>query len=512
MFRLKTKHILMKKIISISTFFFITTVFLTAQSNYDRIIPSYEYKVEGVFSPVLEWGDTSIAFVNCLYAYKYGYSSSIARLSKSGEVYSNIDFPDSINPYVIRDYKKDTDGIYVCGQRFFYDSLGFSHFYAKLSPTMDTLWTKTIRTEYNVPGLESICRLRNGNLVMAGSNNYNENIIGGTFLDKNNAVLLLADNKGNVLNLLNFPKKEPQSLEGFHYVMETRSGELYALGQVVYRTLYNEGLIMKFDSTGKLIWRKNYGEYQHTYGFRYLDELADGTLLVIGRKEKLFFLDGAYSTHLILHLDKNGNVLEEKTVFNNYRGGGFSCIKSRDGNYVCAGSILKTRDHYVDSYIIKFSPRGDSIWVREYSHWDDRDEYFFNIAQASDGGYFLSGETFISEEDHSSKGWVVKTDSMGCVLPGCYTAIEVVPEEKGLRFLLSPNPTGDYVQLYLNDFEDRYKRYEIELLDQTGRKIHQAQFSGLRTTIDLSSYPSGLMYYRILHEHHHLQSGSLVKY
>jgi hypothetical protein len=502
----------MKKIISISLFFLILTILLTAQSNYDRIIPSYEYKVEGVFSPVLEWGDTSFAFVACQYAYKYGYSGSVARLGKSGEVYSNIDFPDSINPYVIRDWKKDTDGIYVCGQRFFYDSIGFSHFYAKLSPTMDTLWTKTIRTAYNFPGLVSICRLRNGNLVMVGSDNYNENLVGGTFVDKNNAVLLLADNKGNVLNLLNLPKKEPKSLEGFHYVMETQSGELYALGGVINGTVYNEGLIMKFDSTGKLIWRKNYSEYQHAFGFSYMDELADGTLLVIGGKEKLFFLDGAYSTHIIVHLDKNGNVLEEKTVFNNYRGGVFSCIKSRDGNYVCAGSILKTRDLYGDSYIIKFSPRGDSIWLREYSHWEDRHEYFFNIAQASDGGYFLSGETFISEENHSSKGWVVKTDSMGCALPGCYTAIEVEPEEKGLRFLLSPNPTGDYMQLYLNNPEDRYRRYEIELLDQTGRRIHQTQFSGLRTTIDLSSYPSGLLYYRILHEHHLLQSGSVVKF
>ncbi|MBK9717568.1 MAG: hypothetical protein IPO85_08665 [Saprospiraceae bacterium] len=51
---------------------------------------------------------------------------------------------------------------------------------------------------------------------------------------------------------------------------------------------------------------------------------------------------------------------------------------------------------------MKFSSNGDN-WSREFSHRDDRDEYFL-ILLRFDGGYYLTGLNSISDEDYSSKG------------------------------------------------------------------------------------------------------------
>ncbi|MGB5031406.1 MAG: hypothetical protein WBO76_04785, partial [Saprospiraceae bacterium] len=213
-----------------------------AQSNFDLVIPSFEYKVEAIVSPAIEIQDTIYCFVINQYAYKYGNSASFAKISKNGQIISNKDFLDSINPYWVYDTKKIKDGVLISGNQFIYKRRGFSLYYAKLNNKLDTIWSKTINTKYNSPGLNEIIQLKNGNILMAGSDNHNRPT-GGTYQDSNNAVLILADSLGEIIKYNNIQKNNPMSLEGFDAVFEDKENNIYGVGKIQLGTLYNRGLI-----------------------------------------------------------------------------------------------------------------------------------------------------------------------------------------------------------------------------------------------------------------------------
>ena len=480
-----------------------------AQSNFDLVIPSFEYKVEAIVSPAIEIQDTIYCFVINQYAYKYGNSASFAKISKNGQIISNKDFLDSINPYWVYDTKKIKDGVLISGNQFIYKRRGFSLYYAKLNNKLDTIWSKTINTKYNSPGLNEIIQLKNGNILMAGSDNHNRPT-GGTYQDSNNAVLILADSLGEIIKYNNIQKNNPMSLEGFDAVFEDKENNIYGVGKIQLGSLYNRGLIIKFNPEGEIIWRKEFTESGYGIALNYMNEFADGTLVAIGGIYKPFFDNDPQDWIYILKLDKNGNLKSKKKILKKHLGETENCVVDNAGNYICAGFTSKDANSQTNGYLVKFSSNGDSIWSREFSHRDDRDEYFFNIASASDGGYYLTGLNWISDEDHSSKGWIVKTDSNGCVVPGCATAVNVEKEYHGALFNLFPNPVSDHLSIYLNDEDLQDRRYHLKYLDQNGRIVLTQAFSGRKTDVEVSSLIAGMYFYQIDDGKKIVQSGKMV--
>ncbi|MBK8245716.1 MAG: T9SS type A sorting domain-containing protein [Saprospiraceae bacterium] len=489
--------------------FFLAT-HINAQYNFDLVIPSFEYKVEAIFSPAIEIQDTIYSFVANQYAYKYGNSSSIAKVSNKGQIISNIDFLDSINPYWVADTKRISDGVLISGAQFIYNRRGFSLYYAKLNNAMDTIWSKTINTKYNSPGLYGIIELSNGNIFIAG-NDCHTRSTGGTYPDSCDPIIILADRLGNIIKYVKLEKPDPiNTFEALLDLKEDSENNIYATGRISVNTLYNRGLIIKFNPKGEIIWRKEFTESGYGIALNYLDELADGTLIAIGSIGKPFFDNNPHLNYLILRIDKDGKTISSKRVFRSYDGGPQNCVKDRFGNYICVANIQKDANSYINGYLTKFSPDGDSIWTREFSHRDDRDEGFYNIALASDGGYYLTGLNWISDEDHSSKGWIVKTDSNGCVIPGCTTAVNVEKENNGDLFNLFPNPVSDHLSIYLNDEDLQDRRYHLKCFDQNGRIVLTQAFSGRKTDVDVSSLITGMYFYQINDGRKMVQSGKLV--
>ncbi len=488
---------------------FFTFFDVKSQNNFDLVIPSFEYKVEAIFSPAIEMRDTIYSFVVNQYAYKYGTSASLAKITKNGQLISNTDFLDSINPFWVYDTKKISDGILVSGNQFIYKRRGFSLYYSKLNNQLDTVWSKTFNTMYNSPYLSKIIELNNGNIVMVGSDNHNRPT-GGTYEDSSNAIVILVNNQGNILKYINITECDPQTLENFLNVFEDLESNFYAIGRIGVNTLYNKGLIIKFNQQGDQIWRKEFTEPGYGIALNYMNELADGTLVAIGGIYKPFFDNDPQEWQYIIKIDKNGKIISTNKLFRIYEGGTANCVVDKNGNYICAGSKVKDANSYYNGFLAKFSSNGESIWSREFSHRDDRDEGFYNIASASDGGYYLTGLNWISDEDHSSKGWIVKTDSNGCVVPGCATAVNVEKEYHGALFNLFPNPVSDHLSIYLNDEDLQDRRYHLKCLDQNGRIVLTKEFSGRKTNVDLSSLITGMYFYQMDDGNKIVQSGKLV--
>ncbi len=479
-----------------------------AQYQYELIIPSNDNNVEGIFHPAIEVNENINTFTSTIHKFVYGSSASVSKIDKTGKLIFNQIFLDSINPLWIYDAFKTNSGFLLCGTKFVLQDTGSSLMYGKVNYNMDTVWTRVIKTNYNSPVFGKIIQLKNGNIVMVGSDNHNRRT-GGTYLDKNNAIILLADSLGNVIKYIHINKPDPQSLEGFSGVTQVSDGSIFACGLISRTTLNGDILLYKFDSIGNILWRKEISSTVYSEGVSIIREQQDGSLLLLGSSKIADVWEHHPTYTLLINIDKEGNINWQKRIMQEYNAGFWNCVEDKNGDFVCGGTIWKDENSNGDGYMYKFSAQGDSIWTRIFSHRDDVPEQFFNIAPAYDGGYYLTGYNWI-KGDNSSKAWIVKTDSNGCVVPGCTTAVNKEKEKIDHLFLVYPNPAQDHITIYLNNTDLSQKKYIFRCFDQNGRLLISFRFSGLKKDIDISMLPSSMYFYQIHDGTKLLQNGKFV--
>lgn len=97
--------------------------------------------------------------------------------------------------------------------------------------------------------------------------------------------------------------------------------------------------------------------------------------------------------------------------------------------------------------------------------------------------------------DPSQQAWFFKTDEYGCLVPGCQ--LVDVEEVAGLdlRYRVYPNPTTDWLYLYLGPWETQ-KPLTLSLFDQSGRLVQQTEAKRGSTTylFSMAEQANGLYY------------------
>ncbi len=78
--------------------------------------------------------------------------------------------------------------------------------------------------------------------------------------------------------------------------------------------------------------------------------------------------------------------------------------------------------------LLRTTSDGDSLWMRNYFYYDDEvvqgQGRFFDVLPTADNGCIATGfangpVNAAPPAGHSQDAWVVKVDSMGCIVPGC---------------------------------------------------------------------------------------------
>ncbi|MBK6408809.1 MAG: hypothetical protein IPF78_03755 [Flavobacteriales bacterium] len=101
--------------------------------------------------------------------------------------------------------------------------------------------------------------------------------------------------------------------------------------------------------------------------------------------------------------------------------------------------------------LIRTTSDGDSLWMRNYFYYDaDVEEgqgRFFDVLPTADNGCIAAGVAYNPVNapyppGHSQDTWVVKVDSMGCVVPGCDGITGITEQVTNLTSALHlyPNP------------------------------------------------------------------------
>lgn len=204
--------------------------------------------------------------------------------------------------------------------------------------------------------------------------------------------------------------------EEFNDVRQTSDGGYIVVGGK--RKGYGEfdALIVKYDKTGQISWRKSYGGLEYDY-FNSVQQTSDGGYVAIGSS---YSNDNGGDEHpIIVKYDKTGKVVW-KNIFVTDRFGYYLSVKNAsDGGYLTVG-YCDTSENWYDSIIVKYSEKGTVLWHKEFGG-TGRD-YFCSVEETSYGEYIVVGDSNSIDGDlkglneEGTHAIIVKYDKTGVMI------------------------------------------------------------------------------------------------
>jgi hypothetical protein len=203
-------------------------------------------------------------------------------------------------------------------------------------------------------------------------------------------------------------------------------------------------------------------------------------------------IKGKGATNSLMEINiENGDIISKKNLFELSDNESLDLATRRTHN----GHIYVTGSYDIDGInyglLAKFDPEGNLIWKRKFQEATIL-HYIWNLNFVDDG-IILLGEARNPSDLTKSNAWVVKTDSFGCIIPGCQlndAAIQV----KGIDLILYPNPTSDFLNIKFK-LTKHVSKYEIKATDVTGKTVYEHETSVTKTTeqvIDTRTWQNGI--------------------
>ena len=188
----------------------------------------------------------------------------------------------------------------------------------------------------------------------------------------------------------------------------------------------------------------------------------------------------------------------------------FNLTESESGDVVSVGYYVHDRQDTVNAiraHIISVDSSGNRNWYREYyapANYDYNSE-LYDVIQTADGGYLACGRNI--RINGQARAWLLKLDSMGCLIPGCDTlgiGIGLPPVQLSLddNLQLYPNPASDQLHLLWRVAPQQASDIgTYQLIGMDGRIALQGQAAGSagRVLLDVRGLSPGL--YTVILQH-----------
>ena len=387
----------------------------------------------------------------------------------------------------------------LCGD--IQDGLTYKQFLMRLNENLDTLWTKIIYNDTLFSGITQCIETSDKGFIMCGAK---EN----TMQNCDYALLCKTDSLGN------FKWEKTYNIAGFNgdrwdkaWNISETPDKGYLLGCYTYdfqsMGLYHgsgDGVVIKTDSMGNLQWCKNVGGPE-----------MDGSVTTMICTDSNFLIATVYSYFTadyndhyrgklrLMKVTPAGTVIWDRqyepeitslTVM--------KVIELNNGDIVVGGT--KWFQHpseygYYNSYLFKVNANGDSIWYREYAKstdtllltWNN----MYNFEQTADGGFVGCGEFFENTIVPQSI-WVFKTDSLGCLQPGCQNQVGIQEIGKPITALtVFPNPATTQATI---SYPMLSSQGQLLVYNTLGQMVYEEALAknNTQTVVDTRAYDRGL--------------------
>jgi len=212
---------------------------------------------------------------------------------------------------------------------------------------------------------------------------------------------------------------DPKSQYSAAYsVRQTADGGYIVGGEVSYvvTSSYTESeiTVFKLDSTGTLVWERDYAAGVDAY-FQSLALTFDGGAIVSGTVSTQTAT--TYTSRvLLLKLDSAGKAQFARTILPSGNISDLNIVgvqQTADGGYTFAGYYFQNTVYTERAWLVKTDSAGKVQWDNIYGpdvQYSNR--YFNSFQQTSDGGFIAAGSTNKFNGGANSI-WLVKTDSNG---------------------------------------------------------------------------------------------------
>jgi hypothetical protein len=348
----------------------------------------------------------------------------------------------------------------------------------------------------------------NGDFVLVGLHEYPK----GAFMFR-------VTSTGDSIRFVNFGQPSFYAMS----VVEDDTGDLYLAGftdtsipQFQFRSY-----LVKCTPEGEVIWWK---ARPARSGFNGVMRSAQGGVLCFGTS---YHPQTDLPRVLLVRYSSSGTELWRRediiSADSELRAANFTNgFQQPDGSYILCGSIRNTQLNLFDKGMLyKFDQNGNEIWSRFYSHYSGLPvgypQSFKDVKPTSDGGFILTGETNGPSPPNPMRLWLVKLDSMGCLVPGCHTVgVEEFESQLQSALHISPNPANEQftVDLALPEGYRLEGTVQLLLLDTQGKEVSRQTLGSttghVRTSVDVGALPTGLYYVHLRDDVKWLAGGKVM--
>jgi hypothetical protein len=258
------------------------------------------------------------------------------------------------------------------------------------------LWNKTFGgSNYDVG--RSVAQTSGGGYIITG---YTDSYGAGL----NDVWLIKTDASGNEM----WNKTFGSSGEDYGYSVAEISGGGYIIAGNTesYGAGGDDVWLIKTDASGNEIWNETFGGSGWDYGYS-VAETLDGGYIITGHTSSY----GAGEDDVwLIKTDADGNEVWNETFGGSGWEWGYSVAQTSDGGYIIAGHTGSYGTGEYDVWLMKTDADGNELWNKTFGGSDHDRGY--SVAQASDGGYIIAGDTYSNGTDYSDV-WLIKTDANG---------------------------------------------------------------------------------------------------
>jgi len=350
----------------------------------------------------------------------------------------------------------------------------------------------------------------NGNLAAVGFVNIPP--VGNSDSD---AFLFITDDSGEEISFKTFGG----SLVDHFYSVQPTFDKGFIMGGST-RSFLNPGrrnhYVVKTDSLGNQEWMHVAGTPRDECPANVI-QTADGNYVYSSCWNHFEFNPSAPYTKLYLcKLDQNGDVIWENEYLDEPMFGAYlrKVIELPNGELAGIGYS----ENGMVSHLLKTDANGNEIWLRNIGH-----------PTISSNGVQLGYDLILEEEDMGFVGtgwvfsppgdslpgqdlWVFRTDSMGCLVPGCHLVDNVEVHEEEVLVSMYPNPVQDLLSVHLKS-GPMPRGAQLELYDMHGRRHTTTTINPGATTyiLPMGHLPAGMYVLRCVTEGKVVWSGKMVK-
>ena len=261
--------------------------------------------------------------------------------------------------------------------------------------------------------------------------------------------------------------------------------------------------IVRVDSLGGIMWQKNWGTAMD-------DNSAHSFLLADGNIAMASNTGYGPNYHPARPYLAKVNVSDGSIIWDGeygpaYNSTTFFAVKERpNGDWISCGVTYE--DNEQQGLMLRTTANGDSIWMRNFWYYDSLIEYgngrFYDVLPTDDGGFIAAGATYAQFDagyppGYSQDAWVVKVDSMGCIVPGCDgVGVSEIVTNLGNALTVFPNPAHGQVQVQVDLPRTLNNTVDLKLtLVNAAGQVALAQAAQVGSnTVDLGALSAGVYY------------------